>query len=140
MHTKRRRLLLILAALVLVVLAVLVGVFAGAKYFVGQESAVRTAWRVDVGELLGEDQELELELRHLAIGIDNIRMALDCDVILGGLLTEYLAPYMQQLQEYARAYNIFGDSADYIHLSSLRQHSVSLGAALHFIQNFISEY
>ena len=88
------------------------------------------------------DYELLLHdmLRHLAIGIDNIRMALDCDVILGGLLTEYLAPYMQQLQEYARAYNIFGDSADYIHLSSLRQHSVSLGAALHFIQNFISEY
>ena len=85
------------------------------------------------------DYELLLHdmLRHLAIGIDNIRMALDCDVILGGLLTEYLAPYMQQLQEYARAYNIFGDSADYIHLSSLRQHSVSLGAALHFIQNFI---
>ena len=70
MHTKRRRLLLILAALVLVVLAVLVGVFAGAKYFVGQESAVRTAWRVDVGELLGEDQELELELRHADVESD----------------------------------------------------------------------
>ncbi|HJC41300.1 MAG TPA: aryl-sulfate sulfotransferase [Candidatus Intestinimonas pullistercoris] len=70
MHTKRRRLLLILAALVLVVLAVLVGVFAGAKYFVGQESAVRTAWRVDVGELLGEDQELGLELRHADVESD----------------------------------------------------------------------
>ena len=70
MHTKRRRLLLILAALVLVVLAVLVGVFAGAKYFVGQVSAVRTAWRVDVGELLGEDQELELELRHADVESD----------------------------------------------------------------------
>ena len=53
-----------IAALVLVVLvlAVIVGVFAAAKFFVGQEGVVRTAWEVDVGELLGRDEALELEV------------------------------------------------------------------------------
>ena len=53
-----------IAALVLVVLvlAVIAGVFAAAKFFVGQEGVVRTAWEVDVGELLGRDEALELEV------------------------------------------------------------------------------
>lgn len=44
-------------------------------------------------------------LRHLAIGVNNIRMALDCDVVLGGFLTEFLPPYMPLLKEYVAAGN-----------------------------------
>ncbi len=79
-------------------------------------------------------------LRHLAIGIHNIRMALDCDVVLGGFLTEYLPPYMPVLQEYTAANNTFGSDASYLKLSVLRQRSVPLGAALHFFVKFPNNF
>lgn len=78
-------------------------------------------------------------LLHLAIGVSNIRMALDCDVVLGGFLTDFFPPYLAQLQKYVAANNPFGETADYMQLSALRHHSVPLGAALYFIQTFLSE-
>ena len=78
-------------------------------------------------------------LRHLAIGINNIRMVLDCDVVLGGFLTEYISPYFSQLKEYAAAINTFEPNADYLHLSILRRHTVPLGVALHFVVEFLEQ-
>ena len=77
-------------------------------------------------------------LRHLAIGVNNIRMVLDCDVVLGGYLSEYLEPYLPQLQAYAAANNTFESNADYLRMSVLRRHTVPLGAALYFIQEFLN--
>ncbi len=76
-------------------------------------------------------------LRHLAVGIHNIRMVLDCDVVLGGFLSEYLPPYLPLLRQYVQESDPFADSADFVQLSILRGHTVPLGAALHFIQEFL---
>lgn len=76
-------------------------------------------------------------LRHLAIGINNVRMALDCEVVLGGFLTQYMPPYMPLLRDYVAANNTFEQSADYLHLSALPKHNVALGVALHYIREFI---
>lgn len=78
-------------------------------------------------------------LRHLAMGINNIRMMLDCDVVLGGFLTEYISPYISQLESYAAAANPFESRADYLRLSALRKHAVPLGVALHFIAEFLDQ-
>ena len=103
----------------------------------------------DLGITLGEffagveRHEIDYEilwhdfLRHLAIGINNIRMALDCDVVLGGFLTEYITPYFPLLKEYTAAINPFEPTADYLHLSILRKHMVPLGVALHFVAEFL---
>ena len=77
-------------------------------------------------------------LRHLAIGINNIHMALDCDVVLGGILSEYLQPYLPSLKRYVLAGNPFETDADFVRLSTLRRHTAPLGAALYFIREFIS--
>ena len=76
-------------------------------------------------------------LRHLAIGISNIRMALDCDVVLGGFLTEFISPYIGILKSYAAALDTFGINADYIHLGTMCKHTVPMGVALHFVDNFL---
>ena len=78
-------------------------------------------------------------LRHLAIAITNIRMALDCDVVLGGLLSEYLAPYLSRLREYVAGTDPFSGNADYLYLSALRRHTVPLGVALHFVADFLEQ-
>lgn len=77
-------------------------------------------------------------LRHLAIGINNIHMALDCDVVLGGLLSEYLPPYLEALKRYVLAGCPFETDAGFVQLSTLRKHIAPLGAALHFIREYVN--
>lgn len=109
---------------------------------------IRTAFGIPLEEffpkLEGRDgQYTEYEalwdnmLRHLAIGICNIRMTLDCDVVLGGFLSEFLAPYLPRLKEYVAGINPFEPETGYLHLSTLRRHTVPLGVALHFIVDFL---
>ncbi len=78
-------------------------------------------------------------LRHLAIAVNSVRMTLDCNVVLGGFLTEYLTPYLPILKRYVAAGNPFDQDADFLRLSTLRRHIAPLGAALHFVQEFISD-
>ena len=76
-------------------------------------------------------------LRHLAIGINSIRMVLDCTVVLGGFLSEYLVPYLPILQRYVIAGNPFEEDAEFVQFSSLRHHITPVGAALCFIREFV---
>ena len=77
-------------------------------------------------------------LRHLAIGINNIHMVLDCDVILGGFFSEYLRPYLPILRQYVLSGNAFMEDADFVKLSILPRHITPLGAALFFIREFVN--
>lgn len=76
-------------------------------------------------------------LEHLAIGINNIRMALDCDVVLGGNLTQFIEPYLPELRRLVSALNTFENSADYIRLCRYPKRASMLGVALHFIKEFL---
>ncbi len=76
-------------------------------------------------------------LLHLSIGINNIRMALDCDVILGGFLTQYLEPYLSEIRRIAAELNTFDNNADYIKLCRYPKRASTLGVALYFINEFI---
>ncbi len=77
-------------------------------------------------------------LRHLATAINSIHLTLDCDVILGGFLSEYLQPYLPILRRYVLAGNPFEENADFVQLSTLRRHITPLGAALFFIREFVN--
>lgn len=76
-------------------------------------------------------------LQHLAIGVNNVRMALDCDVVLGGFLTQYMEPYLPRLREYLSARNTFEYSSDYLHLCKYPKRAVVLGVALPYIKQFL---
>ncbi len=78
-------------------------------------------------------------LRHLAVAVNNIHMTLDCDVILGGFFSEYLQPWLPALKNYVRAGNPFNEDPSFVQLSTLRHHITPLGAALHFIREFITQ-
>ena len=76
-------------------------------------------------------------LRHLAVGINNIRLIIDCDVVLGGLLSEYLKPWFPVLNGYVEESNPFDRNAGFLRLSTLQRHVAPRGAALYFIREFI---
>lgn len=76
-------------------------------------------------------------LRHLAIAVNSIRMTLDCEVVIGGFLSEYLQPYLGVLRGYVQALDAFSENAEYVQLSRLPRHITPLGAALYFIREFV---
>ena len=60
--------LLILAAVILLIAALVpVVVPAVGKWFTSQETAVRDAWAVDVGDLIGVDETQQIEIRHAPV-------------------------------------------------------------------------
>ncbi|MDR1001667.1 MAG: ROK family protein [Oscillospiraceae bacterium] len=76
-------------------------------------------------------------LSYLAIGINNVRMALDCDVVLGGFLTQYMEPYMAEIRRLSLACSTFDSDAEFVRLCCHPRRAVTLGVALHFVRRFI---
>lgn len=76
-------------------------------------------------------------LKHLSVAVNNIRMSMDCDIVIGGAMSQYLEPYIPQLQKFVAFNNTFESNADFLQLSHYPKRAVSLGVALHFIKDFI---
>ena len=66
----KRRLCVYAAIAAMAASCVFIIVYAVARGFVNQEREVRTAWEVDVGELLGRDEELGLDLALAPVEAD----------------------------------------------------------------------
>lgn len=76
-------------------------------------------------------------LQHLAVAVNNINLALDCDVVLGGALSYYLPAWLPRLRSYVGERNPFDAEGSFVRLSVLKSHSVPLGAALYFLRQFV---
>ncbi len=76
-------------------------------------------------------------LRHLAIGITNIKMVFDCDVILGGFVSEYLEEYLPVIRKYVAEGNPFGDNGDFVKLGRFPRKAGMMGIAWHFANEYI---
>lgn len=75
-------------------------------------------------------------LDHLALGIINLRMAFDCDVILGGFTTEYMKDYLPDLRSRVSKLDTFGGDGSFVKLS-FNPRAAMYGAAWKFTENFI---
>lgn len=77
-------------------------------------------------------------LNYLAITVNNLRMIFDCDVIIGGEISRYFADYLDPLRERVKARHLFGRESDYVKLCSYIYEGPAKGAALYYIDMFIS--
>ena len=75
-------------------------------------------------------------LDRLAVLITNLRMAFDCDIMLGGYVGGYLKQYMPQLSKKASAYNMFENDTLYIKNCTYEKEASAVGAAMHFIDSY----
>lgn len=78
-------------------------------------------------------------LHHLAAAINLLHLIYDKDFILGG----YLAPYLQQqdisfIHEEIRKLTPFPEARDFLHISKMPKHNITIGAALPYIQEFLN--
>lgn len=79
-------------------------------------------------------------LKRLAIMINNLHLIVDVDFILGG----HLAPYFNEtdirfLYDEVRKLSPFYDTDDYIKISKLPSHNITIGAALQFIVRYLED-
>lgn len=77
-------------------------------------------------------------LSHLARAINMLHLIYDTDFILGG----YLAPYLRDqdlafIHEEIRKLTPFQESQDFLHISKMPKHNITIGAALPYIQAFL---
>ncbi|MGM9538776.1 MAG: ROK family transcriptional regulator [Candidatus Onthomonas sp.] len=93
--------------------------------------------------LRGGNQEYariwEEYLDYLAIGINNIHLVLDCQVVLGGLLAGYIGPYLYDLRQRLQKIATFETDGSYCTVSSFGYWSTCVGAALNFVSQFMEQ-
>ncbi len=76
-------------------------------------------------------------LTHLAIGIYNIHIVLDCDIVLGGVLAQFIEPYMADLRARISDISSFETDASYLRASKYLKWTSCVGVALHFIAEYL---
>ena len=76
-------------------------------------------------------------LDNLAMAINNIRMALDCDIIVGGYIGSFLDEHIQSLRKIVASINTFEKDAQYLKPCTYKIESSAVGAALLNIEAYI---
>ena len=77
-------------------------------------------------------------LDHLAVTVDNLRMAFDCDVVLGGYVGSFIGPYIKELRSRLAALDIFDHDGSYARACRYQKEASALGAALYQMEEYIS--
>ena len=75
--------------------------------------------------------------RHLVIGIHNIRISLDCEVVLGGIIAESLGPYLPELCSMLAEINPFDTQCNFLRIDRHPRFGSIIGVAYYFISDFI---
>lgn len=76
-------------------------------------------------------------LDHLAVAVANLRMAFDCNIILGGYVGAYLEKYRLELAGRVQQYNVFDRDSSYLNVCRYRKEASAVGIALTFVDKFI---
>lgn len=78
-------------------------------------------------------------LAELARAINMLHLIYDTDFILGGYITPYLTKQdIQILHELINEMTPFEEESDFIQISKMPKHNISIGAALPYIQEFLN--
>lgn len=75
-------------------------------------------------------------LSYLAIAITNLRMAFDCDVILGGYVGGYMEQYIGALEDKIAEYRIFESDHNYVRTGHYKYEAAAIGAGIRFVEEY----
>lgn len=85
-----------------------------------------------------ERERWEEFAEHLARGIATIHMAFDTDIVIGGLLAQYLPAHLDDICRRVQALDPFSGGAPYVRIARHPHRGVPLGAALKVLARFIA--
>lgn len=75
-------------------------------------------------------------LDYLALAVANLRMAFDCDIVLGGYVGGYLEEFLPALNRKIRKYNNFDRDTSYVRTGRYKLEAAAYGATLPFVERF----
>lgn len=81
---------------------------------------------------------LHIYLADLSVLVNNLRMAFDCDVMLGGYVGSFLEPYWSELAGLIARRSTFDTESSYLLPCRYRVEAAALGGALQFMEEFIA--
>ncbi len=127
---------------------------AGKRCYCGRQGCMETL--LSMSALLGEDETPEAffgKVRHserpyldrwesyltnLADAVNMLHLIFDTDFIFGGYLAQYLCEQdILFLHEKIRNMTPFPEERDFLRISKMPRHNITIGAALPFIQSFL---
>lgn len=76
-------------------------------------------------------------LDYLSIGISNLRMIFDTDIIIGGDLDQYIRSSYNRLDEKVNKRVLFDDSAPQFRISDIGKNAAAIGSALLLISDYL---
>lgn len=76
-------------------------------------------------------------LEYLAVAVSNLRMAFDCEVVLGGYVGGYIREFLPDLSVKIQKYNNFDVDTAYVHAGKYKLEASAYGAALPFLDGFL---
>lgn len=74
---------------------------------------------------------------YLALAVNNIRMILGCDIVLGGYVGSYAAGYLEGIRKKAASRNTFLEDGGFVKACRYKVGAAALGAALYVLEGFI---
>ena len=77
---------------------------------------------------------------HLTDGLAIIRMSMDCDIVLGGMLAAYLEDQLELIRQEVCQKTLFDGDGSFLTLDCFKSHSACVGAALHDVNRFLDAF
>ena len=77
---------------------------------------------------------------YLTDGLAIIRMGMDCDIVLGGMLAAYLEDQLEQLRREVCQKTLFDADGNFLMLDCFKSHSACVGTALSYVEHFLAEF
>lgn len=78
-------------------------------------------------------------LEYLAIVVTNLRMAFDCDIVLGGYVGGYLEEFLPMLHRRILEYNNFDPAVTYLRTGKYKYEAAAYGVTLPFVDRFFEK-
>lgn len=77
---------------------------------------------------------------RLTDALANLRMCFDCDIVLGGALTQHLGVFLPEIRWELGAKMFFDSDVFFLHLGRCGANGACIGTALRFIDDFLLTY
>ena len=77
---------------------------------------------------------------HLTDGLAIIRMGMDCDIVLGGMLAAYLEDHLDLIRQEVCQKTLFDEHGQFLTLDCFKSHSACVGTAIHYVERFLSAF
>lgn len=96
--------------------------------------------QLKLGENKGLLRVFDQYMDDLAIGVNNLRMCYDCNIVLGGYVGAFMGDFIDEFRKKAIELNPFEHDGSFIRVCHYKAEASAVGAAIYYINQFIQSF